>query len=73
MILQRYKLNFNINDFFTSKLIKKNASDGSLLHLLNFVMHGTNGPIESDEDNPRSAFMYDAPFKYGIFIDPELE
>lgn len=67
------KLNFNINDFFTSNLIRKNASDGSLLHLLNFVMHGTNGPIESYGDNSRSAFMYDAPFKYGIFIDPELE
>jgi hypothetical protein len=43
--------------------------------MLDLIFHGTNGHIENNirTGEKRSPYTEEAPFKYGIFVDPELE
>jgi hypothetical protein len=42
--------------------------------MLSIIFHGTTGSIENNiETGSRPGYLYDSYFKYGIFVDPELQ
>jgi hypothetical protein len=53
---------------FGKGLLQRNGSDNTLFDLFSLIFHGTKESIESDH-----AYTEEAPFKYGFFIDPDLE
>ena len=68
-------VNIDIEGFFQKGGITKDVSDNSLLHMLNLVFHGTNGSIENNirTGEKRAPYTEEAPFKYGILVDPEIK
>jgi hypothetical protein len=49
-------------------LTHTSSGDNTLFTMFNFIFHGTNENIHKSH-----AYTEDAPFKYGIYIDPYLE
>ena len=67
-------VNFTIGEFFKDNLIAPDAADNTLFQMLSIIFHGTTGSIENNiETGSRPAYLYDSYFKYGIFVDPELQ
>lgn len=60
--------NFQLDPLFGKGLLQRNGSDNTLFDLFSLIFHGTKESIESDH-----AYTEEAPFKYGFFIDPDLE
>lgn len=59
---------FDIEQLFKDNLLQKKGSDNTLFNMFNLIFHGTIQSLES-----KHAYTEDAPFKYGIFVDPDLE
>ena len=59
---------FDIEQLFKDNLLQKKGNDNTLFNMFNLIFHGTIQSLES-----KHAYTEDAPFKYGIFVDPDLE
>jgi hypothetical protein len=49
-------------------MLEKRGNDNTLFNMFNLIFHGTVKSIEKPH-----AYTEEAPFKYGIFVDPDLE
>lgn len=49
-------------------MLEKRGNDNTLFNMFNLIFHGTVESIEKPH-----AYTEEAPFKYGIFVDPDLE
>lgn len=68
-------VNIDLDGFFEKGGLEYDPSDNSFFHMLHLVFHGTNGHIENHAKTGKSRDPYteEAPFKYGILVDPELK
>lgn len=68
-------VNIQIAPFFEKGGLEQDVSDNGFINMLDLIFHGTNGHIENNirTGEKRSPYTEEAPFKYGIFVDPELE
>ena len=62
------KFDFDISALFGDGMLERRGNDNTLFNMFNLIFHGT---VQSLEE-PR-AYTEEAPFKYGIFVDPDLE
>lgn len=59
---------FDIEALFKEGLLERRGNDNTLFNLFNLMFHGTIQSLETEH-----IYTEDAPFKYGIFVDPDLE
>lgn len=62
------KFDFDVSSLFRDGMLERKGNDNTLFNMFNLIFHGTIQSIESPH-----AYTEDAPFKYGIFVDPDLE
>ncbi len=62
------KFDFDISSLFKEGLLIRKGNDNTLFNMFNLIFHGTTKSLEESH-----AYTEDAPFKYGIFVDPDLE
>lgn len=62
------KFDFDISSLFKEGLLTRRGNDNTLFNMFNLIFHGTTKSLEESH-----AYTEDAPFKYGIFVDPDLE
>lgn len=62
------KFDFDVASLFKDGMLEKRGNDNTLFNMFNLIFHGTVESIEKPH-----AYTEEAPFKYGIFVDPDLE
>ena len=62
------KFDFDISSMFRTGMLERKGNDNTLFNMFNLIFHGTVQSLESPH-----AYTEEAPFKYGIFVDPDLE
>lgn len=62
------KFDFDVASLFKDGMLERRGNDNTLFNMFNLIFHGTVESIEKPH-----AYTEEAPFKYGIFVDPDLE
>ena len=62
------KFDFDISALFGDGMLERRGNDNTLFNMFNLIFHGTVQSLEEPH-----AYTEEAPFKYGIFVDPDLE
>ena len=62
------KFDFDISALFGDGMLERKGNDNTLFNMFNLIFHGTVQSLEEPH-----AYTEEAPFKYGIFVDPDLE
>ena len=62
------KFDFDISALFRNGMLERRGNDNTLFNMFNLIFHGTTQSLETPH-----AYTEEAPFKYGIFVDPDLE
>lgn len=62
------KFDFDISSLFGDGMLERRGNDNTLFNMFNLIFHGTIQSLEKPH-----AYTEEAPFKYGIFVDPDLE
>lgn len=62
------KFDFDISALFGDGMLERRGNDNTLFNMFNLIFHGTTQSLETPH-----AYTEEAPFKYGIFVDPDLE
>lgn len=62
------KFDFDISSLFKEGLVTRKGNDNTIFNMFNLIFHGTTKSLEEPH-----AYTEDAPFKYGMFVDPDLE